>query len=207
MPKPSLPVWSACPECGASFLDRELPPRAELRCGRCGLILRKHADARSLQRMWAIASAGLLTALLANLEPILTFSICGNAQSNHIVTGVQELTKQGYWPVAILVAFSGIFAPFLHLGAVWYVLGACCLRRPWPAIKRVARAVEMLAPWNLAPVYAVGTVVAVVRLEMLGNVYWKLGAFWILMLSLCSMVVMQLFNPQLIEERLEEIAA
>jgi paraquat-inducible protein A len=197
------PAWLACPECEAPCLDRPLPKKAELRCKRCGVRVKIASGRHSLQPAWAFATAGLFVAILANVEPIMTFDVAGDTQPNHIISGVAELARQGYGPVAALVAFAGIIAPTLHLAAIWYVASACCLRRRWPAVHRVAVLIEMLEPWNLVPVYAIATVVAVVKLDMMGTVDWKAGALWILVLSLCSLCAAEAFDRELVEERLE----
>ena len=198
--------WISCAECGADCRNRDLPPKAVLRCTRCGEVVRRAATDLSLQTAWAFATTGLLLVLLANVNPILTFDVVGNTQTNLIITGVFELFKQGYWPVAVLVFFAGIAGPALHLGSVWYVLAACCLRWKLPFLTKAAKACEVLESWNLVPVYAVATVVAVVKLDMLGTVTWQVGAAWILALSVCSLLTMQFFDRHLVERRLEELA-
>jgi paraquat-inducible protein A len=198
--------WLECPECEAPCRDRELAPGAALRCTRCGVQVRKQTAARALQRAWALATTGLLLVVLANVLPILTFDVAGNMQSNLIVSGVLGLFDQGYWPVAALVFFAGIAGPALHLASVWYVASACCLSRRWPALRRVAKFAEAMESWNLVPVYAVATVVAVVKLDMLGTVAWQKGALWMLALSLCSLFTVQFFDRDLVERRLEELA-
>ncbi len=198
--------WIACPECEASCLERPLEPGTALRCGRCGVLVRKPLRATSLQPAWAMATAGLLLVILANVNPILTFDVVGNVQSNLIVTGVRGLSDQGYWPVAALVFFAGVAGPALHLASVWYVLGACCLSRRWPALRRVSHFAEAMESWNLVPVYAIATVVAVVKLDMLGTVTWQRGALWMCALSLCSLLTMQLFDRDFVEKRLEDLA-
>lgn len=197
--------WIACPECGASCLDRKLSPGTSLRCKRCGITVKRYSNSKTLQPAWAFATAGLFLAALANVTPILTFDVVGNTQSNHIFTGVIDLYQQGYWPVAALVCFAGILGPIMHLAAIWYVLSACCLSIRWPGLRRAAHAVELLEQWNLMPVYAVATVVAVVKLDMLGTVDWQQGAFWVLLLSLFSLLAMQFFDRTLVEKRLEEL--
>jgi paraquat-inducible protein A len=211
MAAPSLhldekPRWISCPECGAACRDRVMPPKAALRCRRCGVLVRKPSGAGALQRAWAFSSAGLLLAVLANANAILTFDVAGNTQSNRIVTGVFGLYDQGYWPVAALVFFAGVAGPVLHLAAVWYVAAACCLARRWPGLHRAAKVAEAMESWNLVPVYAVATVVAVVKLDMLGTVAWQLGALWVVALSLCSLLTVQFFDRDLVERRLEELA-
>ncbi|MGH8045921.1 MAG: paraquat-inducible protein A [Chthoniobacterales bacterium] len=200
------PVWISCPECEASCRDRELPAKAALRCGRCGIFVRKQTGEHSLQAAWAMSAAGLLLVVLANMNVILTFDVAGNTQSNLIVTGVYGLLDQGYWPVAALVFFAGIAGPSLHLAAVCYVSSACCLGARWPWLRRVARMAEIMESWNLVPVYAVATVVAVVKLDMLGAVAWQQGALWVLALSICSLFAVQFFNRDAVEKRLEELA-
>ena len=204
-PSANSGTWLACPEREASWRDRGLALGAELRCTRCGVRVKIARGRHSLQPAWAFASTGLFLVLLANIEPVLTFNVAADMQSNRIFSGVFELFHQGYWPVAALVCFAGMLAPALHLGAVWYVTAACCLRRRWPHLRKAVLFVEMLEPWNLVPVYAIATVVAVVKLDMLGTVYWQQGAIWILALSLCSLLAMQAFDLELVEERLEAL--
>jgi len=177
-----------------------------LRCRRCGVLVRKQSETQSLQPAWALTSAGLLLIVLANVTPILTFDVAGNTQSNLIVTGIFGLFRQGYWPVALLVAFAGIVGPALHLGSMWYVLAACCLRQSWPGLRQADHLAERMESWNLVPVYAVATVVAVVKLDMLGTVSWQVGALWVVILSLCSLFAMQLFDRDLVNKRLEALA-
>jgi len=198
-------VWLSCPGCEAACRDRPLPPGAELRCVRCGGRVKKQRGSRSLQSAWALVTAGLIFVIPANVEPVLTFDVAGNTQSNLIVTGVFGLFAQGYWPVAVLVLFGAIAAPALHLAAGWYVLGACCLGLRWPELLRVSKMADWLESWNLVSVYAMATLVAVVKLDMLGKVEWHQGALWVVALSLCSLVTVQMFDHQQVEARLEEL--
>lgn len=153
-----------------------------------------------------MATAGLFFIVLANVNPILTFDVAGNTQSNLIISGVISLVGQGYWPVALLVFFAGIAGPTLHLATVWYVSAACCLRKRWPGLQRATNFAEAMEEWNLVPVYAVATVVSVVKLDMLGTVAWQQGALWVLALSLFSLLTVQSFDPGLVEKRLEELS-
>jgi paraquat-inducible protein A len=198
--------WLLCPECEAACRDRPLPPGAELRCRPCGARVRRQRAVNSLQTTWALASTGLILAVLSNVQPILTFDVSGNTQSNLIISGVVGLFVQGYWPVGILVFFGAIGAPAFHLAAVWYVAGGCSLGRRWPAILAVSSLAERLEPWNLVPVFAVAVLVAVVKLDMLGQVEWREGALWVAALSLISLLTVQSFDRRMVEECLERLA-
>ena len=196
----------SCYECGAPCRHQDLPPKTVLRCRRCGMVVHKQTGSRSLQPAWAMATAGLVLILLANVNPILTFDVAGNTQSGLMVSGVFGLVGQGFWPVAALVLFAGVMGPALHLAAVWYVAAACCLTRSWPGLRRAAKLAEVMESWNLVPVYAVAAVVAVVKLDMLGTVAWQTGALWVLALSLCSLLTVQFFDRGMVEKHLEELA-
>lgn len=198
-------IWLSCPSCEATCRDRQLPRGAELRCRRCGVRVKKQRDSRSLQAAWALATAGLMLVIPANVEPVLTFNVAGNTQSNLVVTGVFGLFAQGYWPVAVLVFFGAIAAPAAHLAAVWYILAACCLGLRWPQLVKVSQVADWLESWNLVPVYAIATLVAVVKLDMLGTVEWQRGALWVVALSLCSLLTVQIFDRQQVESRLEKL--
>jgi paraquat-inducible protein A len=156
----------------------------------------------SLQSALALSTAGLLASIMAILNPILTFDVAGDRRTGWMITGVQELFAQGYWPLAMLVFFASILAPLLYLASVWYVSAACFLRWRLPLVQRILGCIEALEPWNLVPVYAIATVVSVVKLRMLGTVEWDLGARWILGLALCSLLACQAFDDDLVAEKL-----
>jgi paraquat-inducible protein A len=207
-PRPKAPdsPWLECRLCRASIRDRDLRPGEELRCGRCAEIVKTTAGGHSPQAALALAIAGLFLVGLANAFPILTFDVAGNTQSNRILTGVFALRDQGYAPIALLVFFCAIAAPALHFAAVAYVALAGCAGRALPAVRRFAHAAEILESWSLAPVFAIACVVAVVKLDMLGEVDWKSGIGWIALLALCSLALGQVFDREAIEESLEDAA-
>lgn len=160
---------------------------------------------RTLQPAMALSMAGILSLLLANTNPVLTFEVVGRAQSGFIMTGVIELSEQGYLPIALLVFFAGILAPALYLSAICYVSTACSLGLRLPMLRKAFRLAQKLEPWNLIPVYSIATVVAVVKLKMLGEVEWQFGARWVLGVAVLSLFAGQTFHRRLVEERLESL--
>ena len=189
-----------CPDCSAAYNDRVLQRGEELVCMRCGKRLEKYCDLRSLQGLWAIVTAALVCLVMANITPIMVFDVAGNTQSNLIVTGVTRLYAQGYWPLAGLVLFSAIALPTLHLGAFWYLLGGCCLKKSWRGLPTALAIVDQLSSWNLMPVFAVATVAAVVKLDQLGSIEWERGACWMALLALSSLAAIRAFDRKVLAE-------
>lgn len=194
-----------CPLCGAPVRDREIHHGEELRCGRCRQVIRRIHRGDPSHHLWAVSSTGLILCVLANVFPILTFDVAGNTQSNLVITGVTGLNNQGFWPVAALVFFCAIAAPVLHMASVWYVAGACCTGKRWPEVDRVAHFAGHMTPWSLVPVFVIACFVAVVKLDMLGTVYWDSGIVWLSLLGLCSLVLAQITDRDFIAERLRNL--
>jgi paraquat-inducible protein A len=144
------------------------------------------------QNALALALTGLVVLVMANIFPIMTFNVAGAHQSNHIFTGVAGLLAQDYAPLAVLVFFCAMLAPAVNLLLAVYVLTARCLGRIWPGDFLMWRVMEFIAPWNLVPVFLVACMVAVVRLKLLGTVTWNQGVIFVVLLSLCCLVLEQL---------------
>lgn len=160
----------------------------------------------SLQPAMTLAITGLVLTIQANINPIMIFEVAGSYQENLIITGVLQLGYQGYWPIAYLVFFSAIVAPVLYFSSILYVVCSCYLKRRLPYVKQVAEAVELINDWNLVPVFAIACLAAVVKLKTLGSIHWKSGMLWIVLLSLCSILLSHAFDKHLVDERLEEIS-
>jgi len=197
--------WILCPHCEAQCRERELSPGQEMKCTRCGVTVLEYIGKRTLQPAMALSMTGLFILLLANVSPILTFEVVGRMPSGFMITGVLELSQQGYLPIAILVFFCGILAPALYLGAVCYVSTACALGLRLPMLRFVFEAVRLLEPWNLIPVFAIAALVASVKLKMLGTVEWQIGARWVLGVSVMTLFCEQVFDRRLVEERLNSM--
>lgn len=103
-------LWLICPRCHAECLDRNLAKNEYLRCTRCGEEIKTPFVGRTIPAAWALSTTGLILMVLANIYPILSFSIAGNSQASLIVTGIGGLWFQGYGLLAVLV-FSASSRP------------------------------------------------------------------------------------------------
>lgn len=195
VPPVSLPQpgdWDSCHTCEAPYLHRRLARGEKLCCSRCGELLAAPRVQSARQHGLAVALTGLVLLVLANALPVMTFDVSGATQSNHIYTGVQGLISQDYVPLAALVFFCAILAPALYLLLGSYVMAARCLGKVWPGDFKIYRLVGALAPWNLVPVFLVACLVAVVRLDLLGTVTWERGVVFVVLLSVCCLILEQI---------------
>lgn len=197
--------WVICPFCEASCLHRELLPNQELICERCDTTVLVHIPEKSLQPPFALSLTGLLLLLLANTTPILTFEVVGRSQSDYMITGIIELFRQGYWLIGLLVSFCGIIAPAVFFLCAFYLGFALVLNLRPPGLKWAVLALRSVRPWNLIPVYSIATLVAVVKLKMLGEVNWQVGARFILGVAVMSILCEQFSVRQIANEQLREM--
>jgi len=160
---------------------------------------------KTFQPALALSVAGLFALLLANTSPVLTFDVAGRVQHGYILTGIVELFRQGYWPIAVLVCVASLLAPALYLSSVAYVSAACSMKLSLPRIRQAMCLSEWTEPWNLIPVYSIATVVSVVKLRMIGAVSWNDGARWVLAVALLTLFAQQVFERRLVEHRLEAL--
>ncbi len=184
--------WDTCHVCEAPYRHRALAAGEKLVCRQCGELLEAPRFGAARQRALAVALTGVVLLVLANVLPIMTFDVAGAVQSNKIITGVRGLVDQGYAPLAVLVFFSAVLAPAVYLLSISYVLMAVCSGRTWPGQPFLWRLAGRLAPWNLVPVFAVACLVAVVRLDLLGQVRWERGAVFVVLLSLACLMLEQM---------------
>jgi len=122
-----------------------------------------------------------------------------------MITGIIELCRQGYYLIALLVCFCGIIAPAVFLLCAFYLGFAIVLKMRPPGLKLASTIARAVRPWNLIPVYSIATVVAVVKLEMLGSVAWQPGARYVLGVAVMSILCEQISNRQLAFEQLKKM--
>jgi paraquat-inducible protein A len=193
-----------CEDCGLEHRWVRKPGRRLINCRRCHSVLRSQQD-RNMQRVLAGVVAALIVGSLANILPILEFDVQGRLQPCWIVSGVFSLIGQGYWPVALLVAFCGMMAPFTYLLALSYTLSGCLAGINLPGIRVAWRVARLAAPWALVEVYAVALMVAVARLDLLGQVYLKDGTWYAVALFFLTTAVTVRLDVHEVEECLDAL--
>jgi len=191
-----------CDQCGSRVPELELQPGQSLRCGLCKSVVKRKRKTESFQSACAFGLAGMVFFALANIYPIMNFSVAGNTQSNEIVTGVRVLMTQGYGMIAGLVFFCALLAPAVYFTGVTYVSLACMARGSLPFALPFLNLVRRAEPWSLVPVLAAACMVSAVKLDMIGVVDWQPGIGWIALLALCALALGSLFDPAEAERRL-----
>jgi paraquat-inducible protein A len=145
-------------------------------CSRCGERL-YGSSVDSLERTLAFSVAALVMLVIANVFAFLNFSLEGQVQDNHILTGVLALWEAGVLPLASLVLLTTVLAPFLEITLHLWAITPVLLGVRIPGVAIAARASATLSTWSMLEVYLLAVIVAAVKLAMMATVSLDLGAY------------------------------
>jgi len=145
----------ACHECDLLHHIKPLPDGGVAQCTRCGAVLyRQKRD--SLDRTLSLTIAALILFVVANTYPFLALKSGGLVKQTTLITGTKELYAQGMEALALLVLFTSILAPLVHLVGMLYVLLPLKFNRLPRSLPRVFRLVQRLQPWGMLEVFMLG---------------------------------------------------
>ena len=193
----------ACHECDLLHHIKPLPDGGVAQCIRCGAVLyRQKRD--SLDRTLALTIAGLILFVVANTYPFLALKSGGLVQRTTLITGTKELYAQGMEILALLVLFTSILAPLVHLVGMLYVLLPLKFNRLPRNLHRVFRFVQSLQPWGMLEVFMLGILVSVVKLAKMAKIVPGIALFAFLVLIFVMAASSASLDPHLIWKRWEQ---
>ena len=196
------PSLVACPDC--DLLNRlDGPAAATLLCARCGAVLRRHRP-NSIDRTLALVMAALLLFTLANAFPFLAMKSGGFVQETTLLSGVQELWRQGLRLLAALVFCTCVLVPAAQLIGLGAILLPLRLgRRPPPGAARILRLVQAAAPWGMMEVFMLGILVALVKLGHMATIVPGVSVFSFAALIVVMAAAFSTLDPVLLWARLD----
>ncbi|MBF0461507.1 MAG: paraquat-inducible protein A [Magnetococcales bacterium] len=198
---------SACPHCDALHRVHRLPFGQSALCSRCGTPL-YHSRMMGVDQPLAFALTGLLLFILANSFPLLALELSGRVQESTLLDGITALFDAGMWLLALLVCCTSLLFPLLILSSMVYLLLPLKLcRPPWPCTTRVLRALTTLTPWGMTGVYALGVMVAIVKLRDMATVTPGIALYAFFGLLLTTIAAQLVFDAHIRRQIFMAVAA
>jgi paraquat-inducible protein A len=175
-------------------------------CLRCGARLHPRKP-NSLSRTWALVIAASILYLPANLLPVMLTSSMGQTTADTILSGVIYFMKTGDWHLALVILVASILVPLLKLVVLSYLLLSVHFKWTWrPADRtRLYRFVEAIGRWSMVDIFAVTTMVALVKMEAFGTVEAGPAAPYFGAVVVITMLAAGSFDPRLIWDAVEEV--
>lgn len=186
----------SCRDCDTLHRGIMLPAGQAASCFRCGATLYRCHTA-GLDRPLAYVVTGLICYVVANCFPLLFLELGGRTQESTLWMGVTALQDAGLWFLAFLVFCTMLLFPLLNLLSMLYLLVPWRWQRPpWRQSVLFLRMLQRLSPWCMTGVYALGVMVAVVKLRDLANV--KLG---VALFAFAALLLMSIFAASTLDYR------
>ncbi|WP_309385827.1 paraquat-inducible protein A [Cerasicoccus frondis] len=193
----------ACETCG-QLSRMPSQQQAAYRCPTCGGKVESR-NANMIARTWALVISGFILYIPANLFPVMTINMVGDAESDTIMTGVIELFQSGMWAVGLLVLCASIFVPLMKLIGLAYLLitvqSKSRLRKRDRT--RLYRIIELIGRWSMLDVFLVSILIAVVDLGQVATISPEIGAAFFASVVILTMFAANIFDPRLIWDHAE----
>jgi paraquat-inducible protein A len=195
----TLPQLRECPCCGLLQMVPALIPGMSAQCARCPTILRR-ASAHRLDHIIALATAALVLLAVMCTSALMSVETFGIRHVANLFSGPQELVRQDMAPLAAVVLFVTVLAPFIRLFGTFYVLVRAHERHPPRHLRRVFALCERLRPWSMIEVFVLGVFVAYAKLGGLVEIGLRAGVYALFALT----VVFVWFDAALDREKVWE---
>jgi paraquat-inducible protein A len=120
-----------------------------------------------------------------------------------LFSGPEELVRQQMAPLAAVVLFVTVFAPFARLIGTLYVVIRAHERHPPHHLRWVFSLAERLRPWSMIEVFVLGVFVAYVKLGDLVTIGLRTGVYALLALTVMLVWVDAALDREKVWERLD----
>jgi len=183
----SAVVLIACHECDLLHQVVALTEGGKAHCSRCGAKLYQESPG-ALERSAALYLAALVCFMLANFYPFLSLKIGARMETVHLANSAWALWNQGMPILGLLVLLTSLLFPLMMMVGHLYLLIPRLFGRPPPASGWVFRHLRDIAPWSMASIFMLGTLISVVKLLDLAEVIPGIGvgAFMVMMVLIAA---------------------
>lgn len=186
---------TACPDCDMLLHTADAAPDRQGHCPRCDALLWDVSN-HSGDIDFVAAISGLLLFLPAMTLPVLHFSMAGQNGSNSLVGGVWRLWQENEQALAALILLCSIVAPLAHL-LLATAIGLSQRLGQYPAHYPLwLKWHHRMRNWSMLEVYAIGIIVAYVKMMHDGDVLVANGTYCLAALLLCIILCNQYFRDE-----------
>jgi len=201
-PKLTEPQLRECPGCGLFQTVPALALGVTAQCIRCSTILRRTSRHRHDHLIALAATAFILLVIMCSTQ-LMSVDKAGIFHAADLFSGPDELVRQDMAPLAAVVIFVTVLAPFARLIGTLYVLIRSHEPVPPRHLRRVFALAEKLRPWSMIDVFVFGVFVAYVKLGDLVTIGLLTGVYALLGLTFVLVWMDAALDRETVWERLD----
>jgi len=186
-----------CQAC-ALTLPEATSEREGIPCPRCGTPLHRRQP-QSLQRSAAFALAGAIMLVPANLVPVVSTNLMGQARTDTIWSSVVALYRDGLWAIALIVFVASILVPLVKLAGLGVLLHAVHTRATARrhGLTRFYAFVKFIGRWSMLDVFLIAFLTGAVQFGLVATVRPEPGV-----IAFAATVVLTIFATESFDPRL-----
>jgi len=175
----ALDNYIICHQC--STLHEEVPIKdgSKACCSECGGLLYSH-DSRLASHGLALSITGLIFFILANSFPLIQMDILGTEQFITLPKTIYSLLDSGFYLVGFLCLFLIFIFPLMIFLINILLFLLLKMERGVKTTKELMILLAHIIPWNMADIFLISILVALVKLIAFGQVHIGIS-FWALM--------------------------
>ncbi len=169
----------ACQECDALQRIPHVDPGRKALCRECGSLLYRNPRG-GMERPLALMSGAFLFYLLANLFPLVTLDIGGASRDTSLAGTGWALYQHDMKLLGILVLATTVMVPGTLIGGTLYVLTGLYWKKQLPGMRNVLLLLSHMHPWEMADVFVISVLVALVKMSGMAEVIVDVGLYALL---------------------------
>jgi paraquat-inducible protein A len=199
-----LMPFEACPECDLLLNSATPKPGDKAHCPRCGFLLQR-PHKHSVERTLALSIAGLVLMIPAYLLPMIGIQIFGNSVDGNLWSGISALFKEDMWAVAILVLLSSALLPIVNMSLAFLISFHLFIDKQNKHLIKWMRWLQHLNEWAMLEVYALGVIVACVKLAGMAELRFGLGLYAFVGLIIINAMLSNELDTYLFWQRIAQL--
>ncbi len=141
----------------------------------------------------------------ANLLPMLSIKVLGKTQEGTLWTGIAALYKEDLWPLGTLVMLSSVVLPATNMTLACLLSFYLFKSTATPRLAGWMRTYQHLYEWAMIEVYALGIIVACVKLSDMADIKFGFGLYAFVGLLLINALLANEFDAHTFWRRIAEL--
>jgi len=184
---------TACRDCGLLIDIVKFDNSLEYSCPRCHSVF--YRPGLSFELVLVMAISSLFFFIPAIFLPIMSITIMDQVHSVTLIEAVLFFANDGYLPIAIVAAGSGVIIPLILLILIIFMITAILLGKSPNLLRSFYRWYEYLSVWAMAEVYLISIFVAIIKLSGMAELHLDFGLFSFIFFIITFYVSIIWFNP------------
>lgn len=174
-----------CEHCELAVKVPVLNHRERAMCPRCGHQLVANRR-NNLTNAYVFALTGLIFLALSLPFEFLAFRASGQQNAMTLTDGLVTLSQNNYTVLAVITALGTIVLPGLVLLGIFVLNHIRLNAQPSVLAYRIALWVERLIPWSMAEIFLIGTLVSLIKITSLAEVYFGMSFYAYIAFTICT---------------------